>query len=169
MAALDLIIEAFRPADWPAVAAIYAEGIATGRATFETEVPDWPSWDAQHVPACRLVARHDGRIVGWAALSAVSQRAVYAGVAEVSLYIAAVARGQGAGRALLLALIVESERQGFWTLQATIMAENQASLALHRACGFRAVGRRERIGQLRGAWHDTIVMERRSSRVGSEA
>lgn len=161
-----LAITAMRDEDWGAVRAIYAEGIATGQATFETEVPEWPEWDASHRRDCRLVAREGGRVVAWVALSPVSKRRCYAGVAEVSLYVAAAARGRGVGRALLPALVEEAERQGIWTLQAGILSTNRASVALFAACGFRQVGRRERIGRLHGTWHDVIVMERRSKEVG---
>ncbi|MBF9222804.1 GNAT family N-acetyltransferase [Hymenobacter ruricola] len=157
-------------AHWPAVRAIYAEGLATGQATFATELPTWDAWDAGHLPACRLVAAADDapdQLRGWAALSPVSSRCVYGGVAEVSIYIAAAARGQGVGRALLAALVAESERQGLWTLQAGIFPENAASVRLHEAAGFRLVGRRERIGQLRGHWRDTLLLERRSATVGT--
>ncbi|MDQ2771598.1 MAG: N-acetyltransferase family protein [Bacteroidota bacterium] len=154
-------------AHWPAVAAIYAEGIATGTATFATELPTWDAWDRDHLPTCRLVATDDaGAVLGWAALSPVSGRCVYVGVAEVSVYIAAAARGQGLGRALLAALVAESEQQQLWTLQAGIFPQNAASVALHEALGFRLVGRRERIGQLRGQWQNTLLLERRSTVVG---
>ncbi|MFD2718227.1 GNAT family N-acetyltransferase [Hymenobacter monticola] len=157
-------------AHWPAARAIYAEGIATGTATFSTDVPAWADWDAGHLPTCRLVAvDDDGQTVrGWAALSPVSGRCVYAGVAEVSVYVAAAARGRGVGRALLAALVRESEQNGLWTLQAGIFPENVASVRLHEAAGFRQVGRRERIGQLRGQWRDTLLLERRSAVVGTE-
>jgi L-amino acid N-acyltransferase YncA len=158
----DLLIDDLTAADWPTAAVIYAEGIATGNATFETTVPDWLMWDAGHLPAPRLAARWDGRLAGWVALSAVSRRPVYAGVAEVSIYIAAAVRGQGVGRALLTALVEASERAGFWTLQAGIFPENIASVRLHAACGFKLIGRRERIGQLAGVWRDTLLMERRT-------
>jgi phosphinothricin acetyltransferase len=148
------------------VRSIYLEGIATGNATFETDVPDWQDWDRHHLPACRLVARQNRDVVGWAALSPVSSRCVYAGVAEVSIYIAASAQGQGAGKTLLRALVVASEQEDIWTLQAGILAENAASIALHEACGFRQVGVRERLGQLHGAWRDVVLMERRSRIVG---
>lgn len=151
---------------WEAVRAIYAEGIATGNATFETEAPSWPEWDAQHLPVCRLVAQNGGETLGWAALSAVSHRHVYRGVAEVSVYIAGLARGQGIGAALLTALIAESERNGLWTLQAVIHAENSISIRVHQKAGFRMVGRRERIGCLNGRWRDTVLMERRSMVAG---
>lgn len=151
---------------WEAVRAIYAEGIATGNATFETEAPSWQEWDAQHLPVCRLVAQNGGETLGWAALSAVSHRHVYRGVAEVSVYIAGLARGQGIGAALLTALIAESERNGLWTLQAVIHAENSISIRVHQKAGFRMVGRRARIGFLNGRWRDTVLMERRSIIVG---
>jgi L-amino acid N-acyltransferase YncA len=163
-------VEQMTPQDWQAVRAIYLEGIATGNATFETDAPDWEKWDRGHLPDCRLVARKGGRpfgrVVGWAALSPVSGRCVYAGVAEVSVYIAEAARGQGVGKALLQALVEDSESHGIWTLQAGIFPENTASLALHKSCGFREVGRRERIGQMDGVWRDVIFMERRSQVVG---
>jgi L-amino acid N-acyltransferase YncA len=149
------------------VAAIYGEGIACGGATFETECPSWEEWDAAHLACCRLVARKGDEIVGWAALSPVSRRPCYAGVAEASVYVSADARGQGVGRALLEALIHESEEHGIWTLQGATFAENAASLRLQVACGFRVVGRRERIAALNGAWRDTILTERRSSSVGT--
>lgn len=157
-------------AHWPAVRAIYAEGLATGNASFATEPPSWADWDAGHLPTCRLVAvdaAEPGTVLGWAALSPVSGRCVYAGVAEVSVYVAGAARGQGVGRALLTALVRESEQAGLRTLQAGIFPENEASVRLHEAVGFRLVGRRERIGQLRGQWRDTLLLERRSAAVGA--
>lgn len=156
-----------QPADWDAVRAIYAEGLATGNATFETSVPEWAAWDAGHLPDCRLVAWINGQIVGWAALSAYSSRRVYAGVAHESIYIAAAARGQGVGKQLMTALIEASESAGFWTLQAGIFPENAASIALHTKCGFRQVGIREKIGKLHGVWRDVVLMERRSTIVGN--
>lgn len=158
-------VEAMTPADWPAVRAIYEDGIATGLATFETDVPSWAEWDRGRLPHSRLVARAP-EVIGWAALSPVSARACYAGVAEAGVYVAALARGRGVGRALLEALIDVSERHGIWTLQGATIAENAASLALQTACGFRIVGRRERIGKLRGVWHDTVLTERRSQLAG---
>ena len=153
---------------WPAVRAIYTEGMATGTATFATEPPTWKSWDSGHLAACRLVAIDDtDHVLGWVALSPVSGRCVYAGVAEVSVYVAAAARGCGVGRALMRALVAESEQHGLWTLQAGIFPENMASVRLHEAVGFRVVGRRERIGQLRGVWRDTLLLERRSDVVGT--
>jgi phosphinothricin acetyltransferase len=159
-------ISEMTPDDWPSVRAIYLEGIATGNATFETAAPEWSAWDASHMPQCRLTARVGSSIAGWAALSRVSGRCIYAGVAEVSVYIAADARRAGVGRALLAALIDASEREGIWTLQAGIFPENEASLALFTLSGFRTVGRRERIGQMNGCWRDTLLLERRSARVG---
>lgn len=152
--------------DWPAVREIYLQGIATGNATFEQSVPEWKEWDERHLPSCRLVARLDGRIVGWAALSPVSSRCVYGGVAEVSIYVAEDARGRGVGRRLLAALVDASEHNGIWTLQAGIFTENQASIHLHQQAGFRIVGTRERIGCMNGVWRDIVLMERRSAVVG---
>lgn len=161
-------IEPMRPDDWDRVRSIYEEGIATGHATLETAVPSWDEWDAAHLPACRLVVRAEGGgVLGWAALSPVSGRCVYGGVAEISLYVAAAARGRGLGRALLRALVAASESAGLWTLQAGILPENRASLAVHRRCGFRTVGRRERIGRLRGEWRDVVLLERRSRTIGA--
>lgn len=149
-------------ADWPAVQRIYAEGIATGNATFEQAAPEWEEWDAGKLPRPRLVAEAAGAVWGWAALSPTSKRYVYRGVAEVSVYVAAAARGQGVGRALLAALVEGSEAAGIWTLQAGIFPENGVSIHLHQQCGFRVVGRREKIGQMHGVWRDVLLMERRS-------
>ena len=162
---MSVRIEAMIPADWEQVCAIYGEGIATGLGTFETKAPSWEEWDAARLPHSRLVARYEG-VLGWAALSPVSKRVCYAGVAEVGVYVAAIARGRGIGRALLDALIESSEAHGIWTLQGATIAENEASLALQAVCGFRVVGRRERIGKLAGMWRDTILTERRSTKVG---
>lgn len=156
------------PGDWDTVRAIYQEGIATGHATFEHSVPDWGRWDAGHLPICRLVARANSKVLGWAALSPVSSRPVYAGVAEVSVYVAEQARGRGIGFQLLSALVEASEEQGIWTLQAGIFPENKASIELHKRCGFRIVGTREKIGRMNGRWRDTVMMERRSSAIGTE-
>jgi phosphinothricin acetyltransferase len=153
--------------DWLDVARIYREGIESGHATFETEVPSWERWDTAHLPFARLVACAGETVTGWAALSRVSARQVYSGVAEVSVYISADTRGQGLGGVLLEALIQESELNGIWTLQASIFPENVASIRLHQRCGFREVGRRVRIAKLHGVWRDTILLERRSQRVGS--
>ena len=155
-----------RPDDWPAVRAIYAEGIRSGHATFETETPSWEVWEAAH-PELRLVAERDGAIVGWAALSPVSARRCYRGVGEVSLYVAEEARGAGLGRVLLERLVALSEAAGYWTLTAGVFPENEASLRLHTACGFRQVGVRERLGELGGVWRDVVLLERRSTLVGT--
>ena len=162
-------ITSVEPGDWDSIRAIYLEGIATGLATFETEAPAWAAWDESHLRRPRLKAVEGERIIGWAALSPVSRRAVYGGVAELSIFVAAGWRGQGVGKALLSALVSASEETGIWTLQAGIIAENAASIALHRACGFREVGIRERIGRLAGAWRDVVLMERRSLRVHGTA
>jgi len=159
------LVNEMQPDDWPFVRAIYLEGIATGNATFETDAPSWKEWDASHLGFARLVAREDNRIIGWAALSLVSRRKVYSGVAEVSVYVAHDSHGKGVGRALLEQLITESEQNGIWTLQASVFPENVATIALHRACGFRKVGRRERIGRLDGTWRDTFLLEWRSPTV----
>ena len=164
---------------WPSIRQIYREGIATGNATFETELPDWEKWDRSHRKDCRLVAfepfEKDSEfliplekltVIGWAALSPVSARHVYRGVAEVSVYVAATARGRGVGKALLEALVRESEAKGIWTLQAGIFPENTASVTLHKSCGFREVGVRNRIGKLENRWRDVVLLERRSTSVG---
>jgi phosphinothricin acetyltransferase len=156
-----------RPDDWPAVRAIYLEGIATGNATFAQSAPEWEQWDAGHLAVPRIVVRSDaGAVWGWAALSGVSSRCVYAGVAEVSIYIAERARGCGVGRQLMARLIVDSEAADIWTLQAGIFPENVASIALHQRAGFRMVGRRERLGQMNGRWRDVMLLERRSALAG---
>ena len=152
--------------DWPVIRGIYLEGIATGLATFETEAPSWKRWDAAHLSFGRLVARCADDVLGWAALSPVSQRKAYAGVAEVSVYVSESSRGKGVGRALLEQLIRDAEQKGIWTLQAAVFPENTATIALHKRCGFREVGRRERISRLSGNWRDTILFERRSKTVG---
>ena len=167
------------PELWPVVREIYREGIATGNATFETELPDWEKWDSSHRKDCRLVALEpfekdaelvipldQVKVLGWAALSPVSMRRVYAGVAEVSVYVAAAARGRGVGKALLQALVQESERNGIWTLQAGIFPENAGSITLHESCGFRKIGVRRCIGKLGDAWRDVLLLERRSETVG---
>jgi phosphinothricin acetyltransferase len=160
---MDFTIEKMRKEDWDAVRSIYEEGIATGDATFETEAPAWDEWDDTFLDDCRLVAKARDGVAGWAALSPVSSRCVYAGVAEVSIYVAASARGQGIGKALLERLIEESESAGIWTLQAGIFPENGPSLALVKSGGFREVGYRERLGQMDDRWRDVILVERRSN------
>jgi phosphinothricin acetyltransferase len=147
------------------VRAIYEEGIREGDATFETEPPSWERWNAAH-PGLRFVAERDGSVVGWAALSPASSRHCYRGVGEVSVYVTARARGVGLGRELLATLVERSERAGYWTLTAGVFPENVASLRLHKACGFREVGVRERIGESGGVWRDVIWLERRSALVG---
>ena len=163
---MNVIITAMKPEDWEIVRLIYEEGIATGHATFETDAPEWDVWDGRHMKACRLVARADGEVVGWAALSPVSSRCVYAGVAEVSIYVRASARGTGVGSALMKHLVKESERAGIWTLQGGVFPENAGSIALQKAFGFREIGRQERLGRLKGAWRDVLLVERRSRNVG---
>jgi L-amino acid N-acyltransferase YncA len=161
-------VRAMRAEDWPSVAEIYAQGIAGGDATFETDVPTWDRWDAAHLPDHRLVAELDGAVVGWTAVSPVSGRCVYAGVVEHSVYVAEAARGRGIGGRLLTALAESTERAGIWTIQTGIFPENEPSLALHRAAGFRVLGVRERPGQLHGRWRDVVLLERRSRVAGTE-
>jgi phosphinothricin acetyltransferase len=155
-------------ADWPEVARIYAAGIETGHATFETDAPTWEQWDSGHLSSCRLVARDGPEIVGWAALSPVSDREVYAGVAEVSVYVDPLRAGEGIGTHLMEGLIDESETNGVWTLQSSVFRENGATLALHFRHGFREVGYRERIARHHGTWRNTVILERRSEVTGSE-
>ena len=162
----EVVIESMTADNWLAVRAVYLEGIATGEATFETEAPSWETWDSGHLSFARLVALGGEDVIGWAALSPVSQGKAYAGVAEVSVYVAAHSRGKGVGKALLERLIQESEQNGIWTLQAAVFPENAATIALHVGLGFREVGRRERISKLNGNWRDTILLERRSEIVG---
>jgi L-amino acid N-acyltransferase YncA len=162
---MSLRIDPMTTTDWPDVRRIYEEGIANGLGTFETAVPPWDEWSAARLPHSRLVAREQ-EVIGWAALSPVSKRACYAGAAEVGIYVAVTARGRGVGRALLAALIESAEARGIWTLQGATIAENAGSLALQARCGFRVVGRRERIAKLAGIWRDTVLTERRSSKVG---
>jgi L-amino acid N-acyltransferase YncA len=165
---MTLEIRQMRPEDWPAVREIYLEGIATGQATFEKDAPTWGQWDQAHLAFSRLVACSGETILGWAALSPVSSRSAYAGVAEVSVYVAESRRGAGVGSALLRALITESETHGIWTLQAAVFPENRATVALHRRHGFREIGRRERISKLKGVWRDNLLLERRSQVVGTD-
>lgn len=155
------MIDQMRPSDWEQVRAIYLEGIRSKNSTFETDAPTWEKWDENHLTIARLVMRDEEKVLGWAALSPVSKRAVYRGVVEVTVYVTESARGMGIGRALLEALISESEKNGIWTLQASIFPENTASIELHLRCGFREVGRRERIAMLDDVWRDTLLFERR--------
>lgn len=163
-----LAIVPLLPEHWPSVRAIYAEGIATGHATFETEVPEWEAWDAKCLSEGRLIALVDGSVAGWAALMPISKRRVYAGVAEESVYVGAAYRGRGVGRRLLEQLVAESEVLGIWTLQAGIFPENVASVRVHEACGFRTVGVRRGIGRMAGRWRDVLLLERRSEVVGTD-
>jgi phosphinothricin acetyltransferase len=160
-----LTLRELRPDDWPAVRAIYEEGIRGGNATFETETPSWDAWDAAH-PELRLVAERDGSVVGWAALSPSSARRCYRGVGDVSVYVAEEARGSGLGRALLDELVARSEAAGYWTLTAGVFPENEASIRLHKVCGFREVGVRELLGESGGVWRNVLLLERRSTLVG---
>jgi L-amino acid N-acyltransferase YncA len=167
-AAPTITVDELTAGDWPAVSAIYAEGMATRNATFETEVPSWEAWDASHLADHRLVVRACGsepQTLAWAALSPVSSRCVYRGVVESSIYVAHGARGQGVGRRLLTALVESAEAGGIWTIEAGVFPENIASLRLHVACGFRVVGIRERIGQLDGTWRDVVLLERRNKEI----
>ena len=164
---MALRIEAMTADDWPDVRHIYEEGLATGAGSFETATPSWEQWNDARLPHSRLVAREQA-VLGWAALSPISPRVCYAGVAEVGIYVAAAAHGRGLGRALLEALIQSAEAHGIWTLQGATIAGNAASLAVQARCGFRVVGRRERIAKRDGVWHDTILTERRSGHIGVE-
>jgi phosphinothricin acetyltransferase len=159
---MNIKLRAMLPDDWYSVAAIYKDGIDTGIATFEKTIPLWENWNKAHIKSCRIVAEAEDVIAGWAALMPVSGRSVYSGVAEVSVYVSDNYKGQKIGTFLLDALIKESEKEGFWTLQASIFRENPPSLRIHKNLGFREVGFRERIGKLNGIWRDTILLERRS-------
>ena len=155
------LVRAAVPSDWPAIARIYAEGIVTGNATFETEIPTWEAWDAAHLAEPRFVADDPGEVVGWIAVSPVSSRPAYRGVVEHSVYVADTARGRGVGRMLVAALVEAAPRHGIWMIQTSVFAENGATVALHESAGFRLVGRRERIAELRGEWRDTLLLELR--------
>ncbi len=159
-------IRPMKPTDWEQVSQIYAEGMDTGFATFETAVPGYENWDKAHIISCRLVAIENGIVLGWVALSPVSGRCVYGGVGEVSVYVSAKSRGKGVGKALMERLIRESENAGFWTLQSGIFPENKGSIRLHEKVGFRYIGRRERVGKLHGVWKDNLLFEKRSDTVG---
>ncbi|GAA4275264.1 GNAT family N-acetyltransferase [Aquimarina gracilis] len=161
----EIQIAYFSKIDWPKIATIYKEGIATGIATFETKIPSWETWDASHIKSCRLKAMIENQIVGWAALSPTSKREVYKGVAEVSIYITSKHQNLGIGTLLLSQLIKESEAEGFWTLQAGIFTQNKPSIALHKSLGFREIGYREKVGKLNDIWYDNTILERRSKTV----
>jgi L-amino acid N-acyltransferase YncA len=163
----SILTESLTADHWEAVRSIYLQGIATGNATFQQTVPDWQEWNEGHLPTCRLVARSEREIVGWAALSPVSRRPVYRGVAEVSIYVAESARGCSIGARLMARLIADSEAEGIWTLQAGIFPENTASIELHAKAGFRVVGTRSRLGSMNGRWRDVVLMERRSLVAGT--
>ena len=163
---MKVIIDNMKVEDWKNVRAIYLEGIATKNATFEQSAPDWEDWNRNHLEISRFVARENNQIIGWAALSPVSKRSVYSGVVEVSIYISENAKGKGVGKRLLGRLVEASEKDGIWTLQGGIFSENAASIAIHKACGFRIVGVRERVGKMDGVWRDVVLMERRSKIAG---
>ncbi|MCC3290885.1 GNAT family N-acetyltransferase [Arthrobacter sp. zg-Y1110] len=168
-----VLVRPLLASDWPAVRSIYAAGIATGQATFESAVPEWEAFDSAHLAGLRLVADTGSGILGWAAASPVSTRDAYRGVVEHSVYIAPAARGRGIGRLLLRALVASAETSGIWTLQCSIFPENMASLALHQAAGFRVVGRRQRVAKMghgphAGEWRDTLFLERRSGSAGTD-
>lgn len=165
---MKTVVRGLVASDWEAVRSIYLDGMATGQATFETEAPTWEQWERAHLPAPRIVAVANETIAGWAALSPVSRRPAYAGVAEVSVYVNRNTRGQGLGTLLLRTLITDSEQNGIWTLQSSIFPENAASVSLHKSCGFREVGTRKRIGKMKGIWRDTVLFERRSKLVGTD-
>ena len=163
---MDIEIKHIKAKDWEAIAKIYKRGIETGIATFETEIPAWSTWDSSHFKTCRFVAWLNNTIIGWAALSPVSDRCVYGGVAEVSVYVDTKYNGEGIGTQLLKHLIAESENEKIWTLQSGIFRENQASIKLHKKLGFREIGFREKIGKRNGIWYDNIILERRSKTIG---
>ena len=163
---MNITITKMSPSDWQDVSRIYTLGIETGIATFQTEAPSYEAWDTGHISRCRLVAKLASQVIGWAALSPVSSRCVYAGVAEVSIYIDPSYKGMQVGTSLLEALIEASEAEGFWTLQSGIIKENSTSLKLHEKCGFRVIGFREKIGKMpSGKWHDVVLVEKRSSKI----
>jgi phosphinothricin acetyltransferase len=159
-------MEEMQPEHWQEVRAIYEDGIKTGNATFELSAPEWKAWDEAHLQYCRFIAVEGDKILGWSALSPVSGRCVYAGVAEVSVYVSTNARGKGLGKMLLEKLIEGSEANNLWTLQASIFPENVSSIKIHQHCGFRVIGKRERIGKINSIWRDTLLLERRSNKVG---
>jgi phosphinothricin acetyltransferase len=164
---MEYFIDRMKPSDWEQVKTIYLEGIKTGIATFQTDAPAWENWDKGHLNVCRLVARSGNNVLGWAALSPTSSRDCYRGVVEVSLYIGNKYQGQGIGKDLLTSLIIQSEQNGSWTLYSSITKENTASIALHKKCGFREIGIREKVAKMgNGIWHDVVLMERRSKVTG---
>ena len=163
---MGFTINEMKAEDWEDVKSIYLEGIATKNATFEQSASDWENWNRNHLEICRFVAREKNQIIGWAALSQISRRSVYSGVAEVSIYISNHTKGRGVGKKLLNRLVEASEKAEIWTLQGGIFPENEASIAIHKACGFRIVGVRERVGKMDGVWRDVVLMERRSKKVG---
>ena len=163
---MEFKIEKMKHEDWEQVSKIYKEGIKTGNATFETKVPSWESWISKHLSCCNIVARRENKILGWAAVSPTSSRNIYSGVTEVSIYVSKECKRKGIGLALLKELIELSENNGIWTLQAGIFPENKASINLHKKCGFKIVGTREKIGKMNDVWRDVILMERRSKKVG---
>ena len=163
---MNIEIKYIKPHDWKSVANVYQLGIKTGFATFETEIPSWSAWDDSHLKSCRLAALYNNQLVGWAALSGVSDRCVYGGVAEVSVYVDPDFNGNGIGSKLLKRLIAESEQEGIWTLQSGIFRENKASIQLHKKLGFREIGYREKIGKMDGIWYDNVILERRSKIIG---
>jgi L-amino acid N-acyltransferase YncA len=165
---MNVVYRHMKEEDWTPVAAIYKQGIETWNATFQKDIPTWEEWDSGHLKTCRIIACIDNEIAGWAALSLVSSRTIYAGVAEVSIYISNQYKGQRVGTGLMETIISESEKEGFWTLQAGIFPENLASLKLHENLGFRKIGYREKIGKMNNVWRDTILLERRSKIIGTE-
>ena len=163
---MNIVFRSMKKDDWISVAEIYRQGIESGNATFQRDIPTWDEWDSGHIKTCRIVASINNEIAGWATLTSVSGRLVYAGVAEISVYVSNLFKGQKIGTQLLERLISESEKEGYWTLQAAIFPENKASLKIHLNLGFRNVGFREKIGKMSDIWRDTILLERRSQKVG---
>lgn len=163
-----MIFRSLIPSDWPSVSVIYQQGIDTGDATFETQAPTLDELATKYLAAPQLIAEENSQIIGWAMLSQVSVRKVYAGVAEVSIYVALLHQGKGVGKALLKKLVAESEQSGIWTLQAGIFPENEASVSIHVQCGFRQVGYREKLAKRNGVWRDVLLLERRSVQTGQD-
>ncbi|WP_062053799.1 GNAT family N-acetyltransferase [Aquimarina longa] len=161
----EIQIAHFTKEDWSMISTIYQEGIDTGIATFETEVPSWKQWDNSHIKSCRIKAIVKEKILGWAALSPISKRKVYKGVGEVSIYVSKKYRGRGVGKLLLSQLIKESEQTGIWTLQASVFSNNNTSIILHKSLGFREIGYREKVAKLHNKWYDNTILERRSKKI----